>query len=271
MNTTSYGGLFVLLFGVFLSACAAPTTPATAALLPSAPVCGETTGAISQQTLTKTTRGYDYNYEIYLPPCYETPTETSYPVLYLIPGRGGSAGDWFNAGIGQLADEMIKNAEIAPFIIVATDDTDADPMAEAIYGDLMPAVAQRYRTLPGRRFQAVAGGSLGGVAAYRLVFQHPDQFGYAGMFGSGVIHGEEDRVRAWLAAMPAAERPYVFLNTGEQDPMMMAQAEVMMRLLEDAGVTMTSIFSPGDHTYGYWAENMPAFLRILAADWTAAK
>ena len=43
---------------------------------------------------------------------------------------------------------------------------------------------------------------LGGIAAYRLTFMYPDEFSSAGMFGSGVINGENEQVASWLASVP---------------------------------------------------------------------
>ena len=75
-------------------------------------------------------------------------------------------------------------------IVVATENIDNDPLAETIYNELMPLVEIQYSTMNDRQYRAVPGGSLGGVAAYRLAFQHPDTFSRAGIFGAGAISGE---------------------------------------------------------------------------------
>jgi S-formylglutathione hydrolase FrmB len=48
---------------------------------------------------------------------------------------------------------------------------------------------------------------------------------------------------------------------------MLDRAQVMIALLDEAGLAHETLFSPGDHSYTYWASNFPAYLRWLAAGW----
>ena len=221
-------------------------------------VCAEP-GTIKADVLDGTSRGYDYHYGVYLPPCYDVAAAIDYPVLYLLPGRGGAPSDWFNAGVDEIADEMILSGQIAPFIIVTTEEISSDPLAEIIFNELMPYVEDAYRVKPERWQRAVAGGSLGSVGAYRIALQHPDEFASVGMFGGGLIHGEEERVQTWLDALTAENQPRFFINSGEQDPFMVERAEVMIDVLSEAQLEHTEIFTPGGHDYGYWTSNFPAY------------
>lgn len=234
--------------------------------VPAVPACDEPGHILSAQ-VDNTTRGYPYHYRVYLPPCYDTDTNRLYPVLYLIPGRSGGPGNWFAAGVDKTADELILSGQIPPLIIVTTESIDTDSYGETLFNDLLPAVESHYRVQADRRHRAMAGGSLGGIGAYRLAFRYPNYFASAGLFGSGLVTGEEEQVRQWLAAMPAQNRPRIFLNCGEQDSLMLVSAQAMIALLEEAGITSTSVFSPGEHTYAYWVANFPAYLRWLAQDW----
>lgn len=233
---------------------------------PAAPACDEP-GRVLSARLDDTTRGYPYYYRVYLPPCYDTDNDRLYPVLYLIPGRGGGPGDWFAAGVDKTAGELILSGQVPPLIIVTTESIDADSYAESIFNDLLPAIESRYRVQADRAHRAVAGGSLGGIGAYRLAFHHPAYFGSAGIFGSGLIAGEEEQVRQWLEAIPPPDRPRVFLNCGQEDSLMLDRAQAMIALLDEIGVESTSIFSHGEHTYAYWVSNFPAYLRWLAQQW----
>jgi len=230
------------------------------------PKCEEL-GTIEQGSVEETSRGFAYNFVIYLPPCYESSEEESYPVLYLLPGRGSGPGSWFAAGANETADDMILSGTLPPFIIVGTEDISADPLAEIIFNDLLPHIENNYRLKPGRRYRSVAGGSLGAVGAYRLAFQYPGQFTSAGMFGGGLISGEEQRVEEWLEAMAKEEQPRLFLNSGEQDPLMLERAEVMIDLLDEKQIEHNEVFTPGEHSYGYWVSNFPAYFEWLVQDW----
>jgi len=204
---------------------------------------------------------------LYLPPCYEVAAEPGYPIIYLVPGRGGGAADWFGAGAAEIADRLILAGEVPPFLLVTTESTNNDPYATDIYNDLKPFIESNYKTLTDRAHRAAAGGSLGGIAAYRLAFQYPDQFASAGMFGSGVINGENQQVADWLAATNEENRPRVFINVGEQDPFMLEQAEVMTAILDQAGVPYEFIVGEGAHTYEYWSTNLAQYFRWVAEVW----
>jgi S-formylglutathione hydrolase FrmB len=103
--------------------------------------------------------------------------------------------------------------------------------------------------------------------AYHLAFKRFDLFGTAGVFGNGAGAGEEDSIRAWLAAIPAAGRPRVFLNVGEGDTHMIRRAQALLPLLDEAGIRHMEIFSPGGHHYDYWVNHFAAYFRWLAEDW----
>jgi enterochelin esterase-like enzyme len=254
----------LLLSGLWLLGCqpAASNIPQAE----SKPACNEV-GTIEQGSIDEASRGYAYSYFIYLPPCYESEREQRYPVLYLLPGLGSGPGSWFAAGANETADDMILSGKVPPFIIVATEEISADPLAEIIYLDLIPTIESSYRVTPGRRYRSVGGGSLGSVGAYRLAFQYPGDFASAGMFGGGLINGEEPRVTGWLNAMAKEEQPRLFLNTGEQDPLMLERAQVMIDLLDEKQIEHTEVFTPGEHTYGYWISNFPTYFEWLAQDW----
>jgi enterochelin esterase-like enzyme len=164
-------------------------------------------------------------------------------------------------------DELILSGEVPPFLIVSTESTSSDPQGQIIVEELLPYVESEYRVWAERPYRAVAGASLGGIGAYRIVFQHPDLFATAGLFGSGLVSGEEAQLRSWLAAMPPAEQPRVFFNTGEQDPLMLTQAKAMIAILDEAGVPSTTLFSSGDHSFAYWIPNLPTYFKWMAEAW----
>jgi len=132
---------------------------------------------------------------------------------------------------------------------------------------LIPYIDKKFNTLKDRNHRSVAGGSLGGIAAYRLIFQHPDEFANAGMFGCGIINGENEQVKSWLAETNDKNRPRIFINVGEQDPLMLGQAREMTKILDQFNIEYELIISEGDHSYAYWATNLEAYFRWVAKDW----
>jgi enterochelin esterase family protein len=259
----SWVGLVML--GYALMGCG-PSTVEQTAMIAAPPTCREP-GTVQMEEIEDASRGYPYAFNVYLPPCYELETERHYPSLYLLPGQGGSSMAWFTAGVKELADETILSGEMPPFVIIAADNAAAEPMAETIYQDVLPYVESHYRVLADAQYRSVAGGSLGGIRAYRLALNNPGTFASVGIFGSGLIPGEEAQVQSWIDAIPAEQRPRFFFNCGREDPLMLAQAEAMIALLDETAVETTTVFTTGGHNYGYWVSNMTMYWQWVAEDW----
>jgi enterochelin esterase-like enzyme len=260
-----------MIFRISLMAClfllCACTPQAVGISTPAPAFTCTSNGSVQSLSLDDVSRGYPYSYSLYLPPCYDQSLERTYPILYLVPGRGSGPGTWFAAGLAGMADDLILSGQIPPFIIVTTETIDEDMFAVTILEELVPLIERTYRVSPERQHHMAAGGSLGGIAAYRMVFRYPHQFASAGMFGCGAISGEEEQIRVWLAKIPDGAKPRVFLNTGFEDSHMLARAEVMIALLNEADISHQAIFSAGEHTYAYWLSNFPAYLEWAAQVW----
>jgi enterochelin esterase-like enzyme len=256
--------IFTVLFLLLVIGCSAAPISAPLAQLPTD--C-KSLGEIIRAELSEPSRGYTYRYRVYLPPCFTAESEFRYPVLYLIPGLGGGPDAWFSSGLAKVADDLILSNEIPPFIIVSTESTDGDPLGTTISNELIPAVESQYPVMDDRRYHAVAGGSLGGIAAYRLAFQHPDIFASAGIFGAGAISGEEKRINSWLSAMNDGNRVRVFMDCGDEDTLMLDRAKVMKSLLDDAGVENHLHVGSGGHNYTYWLSNFETYLEWMSKDW----
>ena len=257
--------LFCSIF--LLTGCLSPasTGPNLATLHPD---CREK-GNIQHLSIESPTQGYPYDFTLYLPPCYNpTPgSDSAYPVLYLVPGRGSGPDAWFNAGAADVADELILKGEISPFLIVSTQNIDGDMFAETILNDLVPYIEANYPIHPNRKYHAVAGGSLGGIASYRMAFRFPEKFSSAALFGSGVIHGEERQVDSWLNALSTENSLRVFMDCGTEDPLMLERAEALASMLYEKKVDHILHIGEGGHNYTYWVSNFPQYLRWLAEGW----
>jgi enterochelin esterase-like enzyme len=259
--------IFLPLCLLLLAGCAAPVTPAPAATPPAAPFTCDTPGSFELLDLPRAKGESGYKYSVYLPPCYAADTDRVYPVLYLFPGRTSGPMTWYNAGSAKVADELILSGQVQPFIIVSTQDIDNDPTVSVILNEVIPYVERTYRVSPERRHHEVAGGSLGSIAAYRVAFQNPDKFSSVGMFGGGAIHGEEEKIKGWLATMTPENRPLVYLNSGWDDPLMVDRAYVMMDILDEFDVRHIHVFTQGDHSYAYWIYYLPDYIQWAAQDW----
>ena len=260
----------ICVFAIFLCGCGSNLTPQSSTTPKPISTLSEgctTPGTIITADLPQPARGYTYSYRVYLPPCYSAESESFYPILYLIPGRSSASGAWFAAGLPDVVDRMILSEEIPPLLIVATENIDDDPMADTIYNELIPYVESQYAVIGERQYRAVAGGSLGGIAAYRLAFQYPHTFSSAGIFGAGAISGEEAHINEWLSSMNEETRVRVFMDTGDEDPLMLERAEVMKSILDDLGIENILHTGQGGHNYAYWVSNFEIYLKWLVKDW----
>ena len=226
-----------------------------------------TPGTIIPADLPPPATGSTYSYRVYLPPCYSSESDSRYPVLYLIPGRSSGPDTWFAAGLADVVDRMVLSREIPPFIIVTTQNINDDPTSSTIYNELIPHIEDQYPITDDRQYRAVAGGSLGGIAAYRLVFQHPDTFSSAGIFGAGAISGEETRINEWLSPISEENQIRVFMDSGDEDQLMLERAEVMKSMLDEMGIENVLHTGHGGHEYAYWVGNFEMYLEWLTEDW----
>jgi enterochelin esterase-like enzyme len=204
---------------------------------------------------------------IYLPPCYDPHASRLYPVLYLLPGFGGTSTQWFDFGLAAITDKLILGNEIPPFLIVTTDNTYDNLKPNQIVTTLIPYIESHYRASPARRLRSIAGGSLGGATAYLLTFQHPELFSSAGVFGNGLTIGQEAQDEAWLQAIPSNLKPRIFLNDGDQDTYMQQQAKALIPYLDKYKIPHMEVFTPGTHSNTYWLTNFPEYFRWLSKDW----
>lgn len=231
--------------------------------------CTETQGTVHVMHLTQKDIGeaYPYTIHVYLPACYDEETERRYPVLFLFPGRASGPGTWFSSGAGRVADAMIAEGKVPPFIIVTLQNTVGDLMALDFWEHVFPYVDSHYRILDDARFRAIGGGSMGGAPSYRMSLQHPDTFGAMALFGSGIITGEEERVTEWLEAIPDWQKPRAFFNTGLQDVLLVPRAQELEALFAEFGIPTETIYTDGPHGYGYWVSNFDELYTWLAEGW----
>jgi len=137
---------------------------------------------------------------VYLPPEYNSGTDTRYPVLYLHDGQNlfdaataFAGNEW---GLDELAEDLISSGEIEPLIIVGIYNMGTQRMAEythvrdrrgrggrakqyakLIVEDLKPFIDSEYRTLSNAANTALGGSSLGGLVTLYLGLRRPDVFG----------------------------------------------------------------------------------------------
>ena len=123
--------------------------------------------------------------------------ERRFPVLFLLHGAGDNYSSWASAARGDILNTARGLGAIIVMPEAATGfysnwwngGRRGRPGWERFYSDeLVPLIERRFRVLPGRRWHAIAGLSMGGMGATFLASQLPGYFGTAATFSGFVQH-----------------------------------------------------------------------------------
>src|SRR5947209_8797142 len=125
-------------------------------------------------------------YNVILPTDYNrgSSKHRRYPVVYLLHGLKGGAGDWVS-NRAHLADYAAQY----PFIFIVPEGHDGwytdsatvpnEKYESYIIEELIPDVDRRFRTISSREGRAVAGLSMGGYGSLKFGLKHPELFAFA--------------------------------------------------------------------------------------------
>lgn len=130
------------------------------------------------------------NYAVYLPPDYDYSLR-SYPVLYLLHGKGDDQTGWIQFGeVRRIADKAILEGTATPMIIIMPDANtkrvgyfnsinDDWQYEDFFFNEFMPYVEKTYRIKTEKRFRAIAGLSMGGGGTFMYALHRPELFSSA--------------------------------------------------------------------------------------------
>ncbi|HYH85310.1 MAG TPA: alpha/beta hydrolase-fold protein, partial [Pyrinomonadaceae bacterium] len=206
--------------------------------------------------------------QVYLPPGYAQ-GDRRYPVLYEQDGT-----QFIELGrAAEIADRMISDGKVEPFIIVFidpiermkeywADDKFADWMAET----LVPAVDSRYRTRAERDSRALSGASLGGVISVWTALRHPNVFArVAGQ--SSAFQIDEERVIAALAKLDDETRQKnptrFYLDAGQYEPLILDVNRRVNVMLRARGYPVTYRETASGHNYTTWRDRLADVYMML--------
>lgn len=214
-------------------------------------------------------------------------------VLILFHGRGADEHQWFDGvGVGAIAGSLAATGAIdrPATVSVLIDDSygiDSPPTGDGyahgdyeryLLTDVLPAVARWFPGVASPADRFVGGLSMGGYAALRLAFRHPDLFGGVGVLSPAIFSGTiEDRVFIYPPTESRAERdplelalnaPITGLTVsvgwgGSDYPWIRDASALLVRRLLDRGVPVEQHVTPGGHDDGTWRTLAPSMLADL--------
>ena len=208
---------------------------------------------------------------MYLPPCYDEKPDERYPVLYLLHGQTYTDDQWIRLGAARALDELIHSGEVQPFIVVFPDDRywnlQAGPgFGQRLIKDIIPYIDSTYRTLPDRDHRAIGGLSRGAGWSLRLGLTEWELFGSIGLHSLAVLGKDTSRLGEWIADIPQALRPHIFMDIGGDDPELTMAQQIESRFNE-AGLSHEWHLYNGAHTEEYWSAHVDEYLRWYAEGW----
>jgi enterochelin esterase family protein len=239
-------------------------------------------GAVARLTYRSSTLGRDRRMHIYTPPGYEAGTE-KYPVLYLLHGAGDSDDSWTSVGRANfILDNLIAAKKAKPMIVVmpaghtgpfsfimpTAPARDSGPVGSGKFEDdflkdVVPYVEKRYRVLADRPNRAIAGLSMGGAQSLNLAASRPKDFGYVGVFSSGVVFGNvsdwKKEYKDGLEDKAAKDGlKLLWFATGSED-FLMNRTKETVELFKKHGFNPVFKETGGGHTWINWQRYLNEF------------
>ncbi|MCY2939370.1 MAG: alpha/beta hydrolase-fold protein [Planctomycetota bacterium] len=251
-------------------------------------------GAVAQITYPSKTLEKARRAHVYTPPGYEK-SRDSYPVFYLLHGASDSDNSWSTVGrAGVILDNLIAAGKARPMIVVMPAghtgvfqwggggkpfDKQMEEFGDDFSRDLRPLVEKTYRVKGGRANRAIAGLSMGGAQALNVAFSKLADYGYVGVFSSGVFGivgggaGNAQPNRQWEESRKAdldnAELKkglkLVWFGCGEKD-FLIETSRGTVKMLKSHGFEVVNHETGGGHTWDKWREYLNDFAPQLFAE-----
>jgi enterochelin esterase-like enzyme len=236
-------------------------------------------GAVSEVTYWSETLGQHRRMHVYTPPGYES-DRTSYPVFYLLHGAGDSDDSWSTVGrAGFIVDNLIAAGEAQPMLVVMPDGhppvqgTGVGGMAIVEFAtefaaDIKPYIEANYRVRDTRGDTAIAGLSMGGAHTLEISMNDLADYGYIGVFSSGVFSINQDdswETEHQAALEDAALRDgleYFWFGIGDED-FLLDTAKASVAMFEEHGFDVVYHESGGGHTWMNWRDYLHDFAQQL--------
>jgi len=246
--------------------------------------------------------GRDVAAIVHLPPSYEKAPGRRFPYVIALHGLFESPGFWERRGLAPLLDRLWAEGRLPEFVLVAVDggnsffvNSPAGRFEDLVTQDAPAWVEATYRVHKGREARGLWGVSMGGYAALRIAFTHPEAFfavvthsamlletiptreagagrwqmdAFRGVFGDPIdvaLWAANDPLRLAARAAPATA-PALRFDCGAEDRYGLAKGnEALHRALEARSVRHEFALPPGDHGYEYVLSVAEAGLRFLGS------
>lgn len=229
---------------------------------------------------------------VYTPPGYEQ-GHGKYPVFYLLHGASDSDASWSTVGrAGFILDNLIAERKARPMIVVMpaghtgpfrfggpprdrSFERQMDAFGEDLVQGVKPYIEKNYRVVADRAHRAIAGLSMGGGQTLNIAFSHPEDYGYVGVFSSGIFgivggpggappnHQWEEHHKAALDDAEAKKGMRLIWFGCGKDDFLLRTSDATVDMLKTHGFEVVSRQSDGGHTWLNWRAYLHEFAPLL--------
>lgn len=250
-------------------------------------------GTVARVWYPSRQEGFSRRLTVYTPAGYEE-SKQRYPVLYLLHGMGGDEEAWMATGrAAEILDNLIAQKKAEPMIVVmpngnisqqaAPGETSGVPRQpsfnlpktmegsfETAFPEVKEYVERHYRVLTDKHHRAIAGLSMGGFHSQVISANHPDWFGYVGLFSAGLVgpqhksgpQGIYDNIDAKLDRLFADKSLVYWIGIGNSDFLYKANKDYRAQL-DKKGYKYTYMETPGGHIWRNWRIYLTEFAQKL--------
>jgi S-formylglutathione hydrolase FrmB len=238
-------------------------------------------------TFRSSALGRDVSIAVDVPPSYDGGTRR-YPVIYALHGLFESDTFWERRGLAAALAALREKGAVPELLVAAIDGGNSffvngpqGRFEDLATKDLIAFVESTYRVVPGRSGRVLFGVSMGGYAALRIAFEHPDLFkavathsamlleripsakqgagrwhmsAFNAVFGNPIdaaLWAENDPL-AWARKVDPRAVPALFIDCGAEDRYGLATGHRdLHRILDERAIAHTFDLPPGDHGYEF--------------------
>jgi len=223
---------------------------------------------LSHHVLHSEAMGHDVGYVVWTPPGYDEKTDQRYPVVYFLHGAGGNeSGD--SAGFSGHVAQAIKKGVLPQVLCVFPNGGMSGyrgNVESMIVKELIPLIDESYRTVAKPASRAIAGFSMGGSGAVRLIVAHPDLFCAAASWGGGASAGNTTLADAATANAEALKKNNVAFLQIKGDRDRPEGNQEFAKHLDKLGIANELvILKDTDHNLGlYYERSAEQMMKFLA-------
>jgi enterochelin esterase family protein len=234
-------------------------------------------GAVASVYYRSSSLGKTRRMHVYTPPGYENGQE-KYPVFYLLHGAGDIDDSWTSVGRANfILDNLIAAGKAKPMIIVMpAGHTGSFSFTAGSSGgrpglgnqgfeddfnkDIRPYIEKHYRVLADRGNRAIAGLSMGGAQTLSISLANLKDYGYVGVFSSGLLFRDMGEWEKELASKLNDKEglKLLWFATGSKD-FLISQTRQSVELLKKLGLNPVFKETEGAHTWINWQRYLNEF------------